>query len=31
LRFQVADIHGFHKTIIADLTMLVRFIFLSSQ
>ena len=31
LRFQVADIHGFHKTIIANLTMLVRLIFLPSQ
>jgi hypothetical protein len=31
LRFQIADIHGFHKTIVTDLTMLVRFISLSSQ
>ena len=31
LRFQIADIHGFHRTIIADLTNLVRFILLSLQ
>jgi len=31
LRFQVADIDGFHETIMADLTNLVRFILLSLQ
>ncbi len=31
LRFQIADVHGFHKTIIADLTNLVRFILFPLQ